>query len=474
MSSPRASLAPDAAHAFPQWTPGGEVAFVSRMIQESAHGAAGSEPATAVPLRHAALWFTSMVGKKASLGPLVDAALAAGASEVHTATFAQGRTWRWGIAWTFHAAAPESWIDDGWSWMLRRGGAGVSGAVGVAAGDDEELGRGSGSDPAGAATADADDADAWIGDGAGRDDGGAATSDEVVAAPSQLSGSKRKAADGGAAAEDRPAKRRRGDEAGPATAAAPVAASASHARSQLLNPRRRDVGTDRHCLRTFVVAAGWPCRASTAPRPAIAQRAVAISSSAAMTLAPPPWTGGATQPVPIAEPTAAEVARQSAVECADLSSLAASRIAAFLGELTPASVGADGSTRSGCTWAPASEVLAPLRPPDEGVAVAAFSVTMTEAGGGASASGDEATSSAAAGFMCEIVVSALPAAGMSSAAAAGESGSDEAAAVLIDAAFLAGEHAAWWRWCDQVLAAVTQMGRRYRRARARAAGGTAS
>ncbi|XP_071944502.1 RNA N(6)-adenosine-methyltransferase mettl16-like [Antedon mediterranea] len=69
---------------------GGEVEFVKRMIQDS------------LKLRHKVLWFTSMVGKKASL-PLIKQDLHKHKiSHFTTTEFCQGRTMRWGVAWTFH------------------------------------------------------------------------------------------------------------------------------------------------------------------------------------------------------------------------------------------------------------------------------------------------------------------------------------------------------------------------------------
>lgn len=45
--------------------------------------------------------YTTMVGYKASLGPLKNELKAIGACAVAEAGFYQGRTTRWGIAWTF-------------------------------------------------------------------------------------------------------------------------------------------------------------------------------------------------------------------------------------------------------------------------------------------------------------------------------------------------------------------------------------
>jgi 23S rRNA (adenine1618-N6)-methyltransferase len=73
------------------FTEGGEVAFMSKIIQQSA----------ASPCRQRVKWFTCMVGIKADLAALKAACAAAGALQVRTTTFFQGQTLRWGLAWTF-------------------------------------------------------------------------------------------------------------------------------------------------------------------------------------------------------------------------------------------------------------------------------------------------------------------------------------------------------------------------------------
>jgi hypothetical protein len=74
---------------------GGEGAFVARHIAESATPA----------LRHAVHWFTTMCGKKATLRASVAALRAARAPAVRTTVFSQGRTQRWGLAWSWSVAA---------------------------------------------------------------------------------------------------------------------------------------------------------------------------------------------------------------------------------------------------------------------------------------------------------------------------------------------------------------------------------
>jgi 23S rRNA A1618 N6-methylase RlmF len=73
------------------FTPGGEVAFMSKIIEESA----------ACSCRHRIKWFTCMVGIKADLSALKSACSAAGAKQLRCTTFYQGQTLRWGLAWTF-------------------------------------------------------------------------------------------------------------------------------------------------------------------------------------------------------------------------------------------------------------------------------------------------------------------------------------------------------------------------------------
>uniref|UniRef100_A0AAV1TYH4 U6 small nuclear RNA (adenine-(43)-N(6))-methyltransferase n=1 Tax=Peronospora matthiolae TaxID=2874970 RepID=A0AAV1TYH4_9STRA len=69
--------------------PGGEVAFIGRMIADSKD------------LQNRVLWFTSMVGRKASLRKLLALLRETKVRSTRTTEFFQGRTKRWGIAWTF-------------------------------------------------------------------------------------------------------------------------------------------------------------------------------------------------------------------------------------------------------------------------------------------------------------------------------------------------------------------------------------
>ncbi|KAL7747992.1 hypothetical protein RI367_006538 [Sorochytrium milnesiophthora] len=76
-------------------TDGGEVAFVSRMMQESARH----------PFR--AQWYTSMLGLKASLHKLKQELEQLDARHVRIVDLRQGRTVRWVIAWSFVDSVEE-------------------------------------------------------------------------------------------------------------------------------------------------------------------------------------------------------------------------------------------------------------------------------------------------------------------------------------------------------------------------------
>ncbi|XP_028768018.1 RNA N6-adenosine-methyltransferase mettl16 isoform X2 [Neltuma alba] len=69
--------------------PGGEKAFITRIIEDSA------------ALRHSFRWFTSMVGRKSNLKFLTSKLWASGVAIVKTTEFVQGKTCRWGLAWSF-------------------------------------------------------------------------------------------------------------------------------------------------------------------------------------------------------------------------------------------------------------------------------------------------------------------------------------------------------------------------------------
>lgn len=76
-------------------TPGGEVVFVSRMIDES------------LLLQERVQWYTSMLGKFSSLPALVERLRERGVRNYAVTEFAQGtRTRRWGVAWSFGGWRP--------------------------------------------------------------------------------------------------------------------------------------------------------------------------------------------------------------------------------------------------------------------------------------------------------------------------------------------------------------------------------
>ena len=71
-------------------TPGGEVAFVERMLKES------------VVLRDRVGWFSSMLGKRGSLFAIVPKLQDAGIDKWGGREFVQGnKTRRWAIAWSW-------------------------------------------------------------------------------------------------------------------------------------------------------------------------------------------------------------------------------------------------------------------------------------------------------------------------------------------------------------------------------------
>ncbi|KAL3814037.1 hypothetical protein ACJIZ3_015305 [Penstemon smallii] len=68
---------------------GGEHAFITRIIEDS------------VKLKATFRWYTSMVGRKLNLNNLVSRLWNVGATIVKTTEFVQGKTSRWGLAWSF-------------------------------------------------------------------------------------------------------------------------------------------------------------------------------------------------------------------------------------------------------------------------------------------------------------------------------------------------------------------------------------
>lgn len=76
-------------------TPGGEVAFVTRMIKES------------LVLKRKCQWYTSMLGKLSSVQSLLQQLQKCQVKNWAVKEFIHGfKTRRWAIAWTFHKARP--------------------------------------------------------------------------------------------------------------------------------------------------------------------------------------------------------------------------------------------------------------------------------------------------------------------------------------------------------------------------------
>ncbi|XP_021286006.1 methyltransferase-like protein 16 homolog [Herrania umbratica] len=69
--------------------PGGEKAFITRIIEDS------------VVLKQSFRWYTSMVGRKVNLKFLISKLREVGVTIVKTTEFVQGHTCRWGLAWSF-------------------------------------------------------------------------------------------------------------------------------------------------------------------------------------------------------------------------------------------------------------------------------------------------------------------------------------------------------------------------------------
>lgn len=83
-------------------TPGGETAFVSRIITES------------LVLRDRVQWFSSMLGKFSSIGPVVEELKQHGVTNWAVTEFVQGsKTRRWAVAWSFQDFRPPLSISRG-------------------------------------------------------------------------------------------------------------------------------------------------------------------------------------------------------------------------------------------------------------------------------------------------------------------------------------------------------------------------
>ncbi|KAK5047861.1 hypothetical protein LTR84_006049 [Exophiala bonariae] len=91
-------------------TPGGEVAFVSRLVHES----------TAPNMKSRIQWFSSMLGKLSSIASIVEKLKEQGCTNYAVSEFIQGqKTRRWCVAW--------SWMNLRPSLAVARGISGVSG-----------------------------------------------------------------------------------------------------------------------------------------------------------------------------------------------------------------------------------------------------------------------------------------------------------------------------------------------------------
>ena len=76
-------------------TPGGEVAFVTRMIEDS------------VSLKERVQWYTSMLGKFSSVGIIVEKLKGKGVRNWAVKELVQGeRTRRWAIGWSWTDLRP--------------------------------------------------------------------------------------------------------------------------------------------------------------------------------------------------------------------------------------------------------------------------------------------------------------------------------------------------------------------------------
>lgn len=75
-------------------TKGGEYVFIKRMVVES------------LALQTKIRWYTSMIGLKRTIQPLIRLLNDHGITNYIVTSFTQGKTVRWGIAWSFHADRP--------------------------------------------------------------------------------------------------------------------------------------------------------------------------------------------------------------------------------------------------------------------------------------------------------------------------------------------------------------------------------
>lgn len=77
-------------------TEGGELEFISKIIKES------------LVLKKKVTWYTSMIGLKKTIRPLVRQLNDAGVDNYVVTHFSQGKTSRWAIAWSFYDKRPST------------------------------------------------------------------------------------------------------------------------------------------------------------------------------------------------------------------------------------------------------------------------------------------------------------------------------------------------------------------------------
>lgn len=85
-------------------TNGGEYAFIKKMIMES------------LVYKHQVRWYTSMIGIKKSIKPLLNVLIEQGITNHIVTTFTQGKTIRWALGWSFFSERPsKAYRSDVWS-----------------------------------------------------------------------------------------------------------------------------------------------------------------------------------------------------------------------------------------------------------------------------------------------------------------------------------------------------------------------
>ena len=85
-------------------TRGGEVTFVSRMIEES------------LQLRDSVQWYSSMFGKATSVTAIIEKLMEAGNTNWAVTEFVQGnKTRRWAVAWSWEDLRPSMVSNNNFS-----------------------------------------------------------------------------------------------------------------------------------------------------------------------------------------------------------------------------------------------------------------------------------------------------------------------------------------------------------------------